>query len=229
MARRGPAERWASAVLSSVNRAGAWACGSSAGAPTSAAIAATTGTGHLFARDGAGRAIIAQRNSGDVTRGYVAFVAPEDWAAQAGFADDAGLRAYLAEQYAGWAPELRRFVTESDAYVERAFRVLPAPLTWERADGVTLLGDAAHVMSPFGGYGANLALLDGAELAVALTEEADVAAALDRYEPRMFARSGPLAVAANQALEDFFGPGDHAMPDQAESHRQYERATADYR
>ena len=75
--------------------------------------------------DGAGRAIIAQRNSGDVTRGYVASVAPEDWAAQAGFADDAGLRAYLAEQYAGWAPELRRFVTESDAYVERAFRVLP--------------------------------------------------------------------------------------------------------
>jgi hypothetical protein len=90
MGRRGPAERWASAVLSSVNRAGAWACGSSAGAPTSAAIAATTGTGHLFARDGAGRAIIAQRNSGDVTRGYVAFVAPEDWAAQAGFAGDAG-------------------------------------------------------------------------------------------------------------------------------------------
>ena len=105
------------------------------------------------------------------------------------------------------------------------------PLRWpgNGADGVTLLGDAAHVMSPFGGYGANLAPLDGAELAVALTEEADVAAALDRYEPRMSARSGPLAVAANQALEDFFGPGDHAMPDQAESHRQYERATADYR
>jgi hypothetical protein len=44
----------------------------------------------------------------------------------------------------------------------------------------------------------------------------------------MFARSGPLAVAANQALADFFGPGAHAMPDQAESHRQYVRAAAAY-
>jgi hypothetical protein len=40
---------------------------------------------------------------------------------------------------------------------------------------------------------------------------------------------GVWIVAADQALEDFFGPGEHAMPDQAESHRQYERATADYR
>ena len=45
----------------------------------------------------------------------------------------------------------------------------------------------------------------------------------------MFARSGPLAVAANQALEEFFGSDTHAMPDPAESHRQYERAAAAYR
>lgn len=189
-------------------------------------IAATTGTGHLFARGDDGRAIIAQRNSGDVIRGYVAFTAPEGWGA--GIDGGDALRAHLAELYAGWAPELRRFVTDSDAYVERAFRVLPAPLTWARTPGVTLLGDAAHVMSPFGGFGANLALLDGAELALALAEEADVDAALDRYEPRMFARSGPLAVAANQALQEFFGPDAHTMPDHTTEHREYERGAAAY-
>jgi len=47
---------------------------------------------------------------------------------------------------------------------------------------VTLLGDAAHPMYPLGSNGASQAILDAEALAQALSEEADVEAALSRYE-----------------------------------------------
>ena len=125
-------------------------------------IANLVGDGHMFASDGEGRAIIGQRNSNGHVRGYLAMRTDLDWHIKAGVdvGDATAVRRFLLEEFHGWSGELLPFITDSDGgLVNRPIYVLPAPFSWEHIPGATLLGDAAHLMSPFGGFGVNLALL----------------------------------------------------------------------
>ena len=54
----------------------------------------------------------------------------------------------------------------------RSISTLPVGLTWPSTPGVTLLGNAAHLMPPVG-QGVNMALLDGALLGLALAARRD--------------------------------------------------------
>ena len=171
--------------------------------PRARAAAAVIGSGTLMAV-APGQGILAHRNADGSIHAYVAVNRPEVWLKD----DMQTATERVAALFDGWAPPLRVLIADGDELpIVRPIHALPASLTWPRVPGVTLLGDAAHLMSPFAGEGANLAMLDGVELARHLVSGyGDHEAALAAYEDELFARTHPVAHISASNLERFFGP-----------------------
>ncbi|VVJ25159.1 Kynurenine 3-monooxygenase (EC [Amycolatopsis camponoti] len=178
------------------------------------AAAALVGQGSMFALAG-GKGLIAQRTGGGRIRVYAA-VRTEDPAEAADLAD----RERLLDVFAGFDAGLRALLEESDdPLIPRPIHALPVGHRWDRLPGVTLLGDAAHVMSPFAGEGANLAMLDATELALALAAHDDVESALSAYETALFPRAEEAARDSADNLEACFRPdAPAAMVEQMLAH-----------
>lgn len=97
----------------------------------------------------------------------------------------------LLDMFDGWNPRLTALIVAgADTVTPRRIETMPAGTRWAHRPGVTLIGDAAHLMPPVG-EGANQAMLDGAELARALAT--DPASAIPAYEQAMFTRIHPVA------------------------------------
>ncbi|MFD7662557.1 FAD-dependent oxidoreductase [Streptomyces sp. NPDC059788] len=181
------------------------------------ATAKAVGSGTLGAvdPDEHGKWFVAHREKNGTLHAYLTLAKPQDWFAAIDFTDAAGAAARIAQEYAGWAPELTALITGGGtAPVLRSLHALPIGHRWDRVPGVTLLGDAAH-LSPPNGEGANLAMLDGAELGQALAAHPDdIEAALTAYEQALFPRSAAAAVAVGrnptpQEVISFFTQAQH--------------------
>ncbi len=171
-----------------------------------AATIAAIGTGTLMAV-APGQGILAHRNADGSMSGYVALNREEEWIGAIDFTEVRAGLGVVAEEFAGWASHLVRFITDSIAEpTPRPIYALPADFRWSPRPGVTLVGDAAHLMSPFAGEGANLAMLDAAELALGIAANPEsLSAGLATYEAALFARSSPVAHLSSRNLEVFFG------------------------
>ncbi len=166
------------------------------------AIDALTGSGKMFAI-GNNRALITQRNGLGHIRGGAGARVTEAVAREWRALPPEQLRVVLRRAFAGWAPSLTAVIETGDFIATRPLYALPIGHRWAHRPGLTLLGDAAHLMSPFSGEGVNLALADAADLADALTSGFGWPA-IARFEDEMSSRAEIAAEGAVQGLNSAF-------------------------
>ncbi|PNE41230.1 FAD-dependent oxidoreductase [Streptomyces noursei] len=176
------------------------------------AIARLVGRGTMMALS-AGKGLIARRDGRGRVRVYAALRGSEDWAREAGVntADAEAVRGALLTAFAGWHDRLLALLRDGgEGFANRPLFALPVPHTWPHTPGLTLLGDAAHLMTPLAGPGADLALQDGCELAQHLAEahtwQTDPDRAVRVYEAALFPRSTAAAEGAARGLEAALAP-----------------------
>ncbi|MBE4949267.1 FAD-dependent oxidoreductase [Chryseobacterium culicis] len=147
--------------------------------------------------------LLGQKGNGDLGF-YASFKADENWAADSGldFSDNAQMLQWFQNEYSGWSPVWEELFRKAKTpFIPRLIYSMPLDQTWEAQSNLTLIGDAAHVMPPFAGEGANMAMLDALELSEYLTDGRyhTLQEAISNYEQTMRKRA---AIATEESLEN---------------------------
>jgi len=136
----------------------------------------------------------------------------EDWQKTCGYDvhDGKQVKMALLDEFKDWSPQLVQFIRLADEQhlVSRSLYMLPSGHRWSHRPGFTLIGDSAHLMSPFAGEGVNLAMADALKLAQVLTasRKSEMDDAMDKavkvFEEEMFSRAGIIAEVSKGNMED---------------------------
>ena len=177
-------------------------------AQTQPEIARLVGAGRMFALSDCKGILMGLLGNGTIG-GNIGLRVPEDWMAASDISTDQPEKARVAllDLFANWDPALTAIIRHCDVPLTLLpIKMLPAEHRWEHKPGVTLIGDAAHLMSPFAGVGVNFAMLDALELALALTQATDINAAVRSCEASMFERATKASATAITNQNRCFSP-----------------------
>jgi 2-polyprenyl-6-methoxyphenol hydroxylase-like FAD-dependent oxidoreductase len=149
-----------------------------------------------------GKSIIAQQLGTGSLHVFVAWVRPEEWSQDHAIDIQSltTINRILSEEYGEWDDRLVNFVRAMnlDNIVSRNLYMLPVGIRWKNRPGVTLIGDAAHVMTPYAGEGVNMAMADSMNLAHAIiaasnqgenTTTGSLTNEVKKFEEKMFVRA----------------------------------------
>ncbi|KZV83253.1 FAD-dependent oxidoreductase [Exidia glandulosa HHB12029] len=175
-------------------------------------LAARLGSGTFFAIDEHKR-IVAQFTGDARIHIGATFPAPESFVVPVDNA--AAAKSLVLAQFEGWAPWLRDLIAcaEDGTIHQRPLTILPVGHTWPHKKGVTLIGDAANLMSTFAAAGANIAMLAGLELGQALATASpgrwDEHVA--QFEVKMCRIAGEAAAQSDKNMKEVLGDGGAQM------------------
>jgi 2-polyprenyl-6-methoxyphenol hydroxylase-like FAD-dependent oxidoreductase len=152
------------------------------------------------------KGMTAHREPNDTIHTYIQLNCTAEWIKNIDFSEKQASIDTISSQFEGWAPELLSLIQDSDTHIiPRMIYALPDKHRWTAKSGVTLIGDAAHLMAP-SGEGANLAMIDAYDLANAIENNFDhIDVAIVAYEKKMFPRSEEEAKESHEALDNVLG------------------------
>lgn len=178
--------------------------------------------GSVFAYSDGKSLSIQQLSSGSIE---VATYGPceEDYLSTCGFdaKDLTSVKQAVRTERIDWAPELLDAVEKaSEPAFWRELYMLPLGFTWPHKKGVTLLGDAAHLMTPFAGIGVNTAFYDAMLLTHQLVDFTRLRTSVEtpnqillddfviKYEQEMFKHAHEAQILTEGSMKDMlFTPG----------------------
>jgi 2-polyprenyl-6-methoxyphenol hydroxylase-like FAD-dependent oxidoreductase len=147
--------------------------------------------------------LLGQKGNGDLGF-YASFKADKSWVISSGlnFTDNVQMLTWFKTTYVDWSDiwdEL--FENAIPPFIPRQINYMPLDQTWAALPNLTIIGDAAHVMPPFAGEGANMAMLDAMKLSECLTsgKYMSLTEAIASYESSMRERA---AAATQESLEN---------------------------
>lgn len=180
--------------------------------PCHSAAVSLAGQGNYIAL-GEGKQIVALKLGDGSYHIGVGLRLPENWSSEnaALLADPSALRrSLLNDHFANW-PQLHTDLikhSDGDLYAWPLYAMPIESLSWRTVPGVTLIGDAAHVSTPFVGEGVNCAMTDSLQLAQQIVKHGldDLDRAVSEYEKLMFPRGIDLISRSTKSGELFFAP-----------------------
>jgi 2-polyprenyl-6-methoxyphenol hydroxylase-like FAD-dependent oxidoreductase len=147
--------------------------------------------------------LMGQKSNGEIGY-YASFKAEEDWVIKSGldFSDRSAILKWFKQNYKEWSNIWYEiFENASAKFIPRPINFMPLDQHWEPVSNLALIGDAAHLMPPFAGEGANMAMLDALELSEILIsgDQTSLQQSISRYEHTMRKRA---AIKAKESLEN---------------------------
>ncbi|OTB04218.1 hypothetical protein M426DRAFT_321070 [Hypoxylon sp. CI-4A] len=178
------------------------------------ALSKTVNNGSVFATSNGQRISIQQMGDGSLSVAWAAS-RPENWIQTSNYNPHniQQSKAAILEEMRDWCPELREAVEKAGDEVcnPRNLYQLPVGWRWAHRRGATLIGDAAHLMSPFAGVGVNAALDDARKLAAGIVRAVKAGGDLDEldrevkaFEEEMFPRVEILQRQSNDVMKLWF-------------------------